>query len=141
MMDSETIGIIAAALASILGGQKLWEFLRARAELRAASDDKKAIGVGLYRDGLEAKIEALENDIKAANAKILDLTEKCARLETKLNFLESLNKAYKKRLDARAGDKDKSKSSTPTLQNALDALSWDEGDEDEEQAADEDKED
>ncbi len=126
MMENETIGVIVAALASILGGQKLWEFLRARAELRAASDDKKAIGEGLYRDGLEAKIEALQSEVKQANAKILELTEKCARLETKLNFLESLNKAYKKRLDG--GTKD-SATSTPTLQNALDAISWDEGEE------------
>ena len=116
-MTAEDISIIVGAAVTILSGSKLWDYLR-RKRLEQARDratDRKE--THLYRDDLRERVKELESKLEEAQKKITELASQCSALKAKVEILEALNADYKSRLASQ---------DTPTLQTALDSLSFDE---------------
>lgn len=86
MNSTEQILII---IGTIAGSTGLWKFFEARLKVKAEqrrSDIQNNDGAQ-YRDDLKNRVEKMSLALEEANAKILELTQKVAELETENKYL------------------------------------------------------
>lgn len=86
MNSTEQILII---IGTIAGSTGLWKFFEARLKVKAEqrrSDIENNDGAQ-YRDDLKNRVEKMSLALEEANAKILELTQKVAELETENKYL------------------------------------------------------
>lgn len=80
---------ILITIGTIAGSAGLWKFFEARLKVKAEerrSDIQNNDGVQ-YRDDLKNRVEKMSLALEEANAKILELTQKVAELETENKYL------------------------------------------------------
>ena len=80
---------ILITLGTIAGSAGLWKFFEARLKLKAEqrkNDLQNDDGVQ-YRDDLKNRVEKMSVALEEASAKILELTQKVAELETENRYL------------------------------------------------------
>mgnify|MGYP002395924502 FL=1 len=80
---------ILITLGTIAGSAGLWKFFEARLKLKAEqrkNDLQNDDGVQ-YRDDLKNRVEKMSLALEEASAKILELTQKVAELETENRYL------------------------------------------------------
>jgi peptidoglycan hydrolase CwlO-like protein len=80
---------ILITLGTIAGSAGLWKFFEARLKLKAEQrkDDIQNNDGVQYRDDLKNRVEKMSLDLEEANARILELTQKVAELETENRYL------------------------------------------------------
>ena len=81
---------ILITIGTIVGSAGLWKFFEARWKLRAEQrkDEIKNNDGVQYRDDLKNRVEKMSDALEEANAKILELTQKVAELETENKYLQ-----------------------------------------------------
>ena len=80
---------ILITIGTIAGSAGLWKFFEARLKVKAEqrrSDIENNDGAQ-YRDDLKNRVEKMSLALEEANAKILELTQKVAELETENKYL------------------------------------------------------
>ena len=80
---------ILITIGTIAGSAGLWKFFEARLKLKAEqrkNDLQNDDGVQ-YRDDLKNRVEKMSVALEEASAKILELTQKVAELETENRYL------------------------------------------------------
>lgn len=80
---------ILITIGTIAGSAGLWKFFEARLKLRAEQrKDELQNNDGVqYRDDLKNRVEKMSVALEEASAKILELTQKVAELETENKYL------------------------------------------------------
>ena len=80
---------ILITLGTIAGSAGLWKFFEARLKLKAEQrKDELQNNDGVqYRDDLKNRVEKMSLALEEASAKILELTQKVAELETENRYL------------------------------------------------------
>ena len=80
---------ILITLGTIAGSAGLWKFFEARLKLKAEQrkDDIQNNDGVQYRDDLKNRVEKMSVALEEANARILELTQKVAELETENRYL------------------------------------------------------
>jgi len=80
---------ILITLGTIAGSAGLWKFFEARLKLKAEQrkDDIQNNDGVQYRDDLKNRVEKMSLALEEANARILELTQKVAELETENRYL------------------------------------------------------
>lgn len=86
MNSTEQILII---IGTIAGSTGLWKFFEARLKVKAEQrrNDIQNNDGAQYRDDLKNRVEKMSLALEEANAKILELTQKVAELETENKYL------------------------------------------------------
>ena len=76
-------------LGTIAGSAGLWKFFEARLKLKAEQrkDDIQNNDGVQYRDDLKNRVEKMSLALEEANARILELTQKVAELQTENRYL------------------------------------------------------
>lgn len=80
---------ILITIGTIAGSAGLWKFFEARLKLKAEQrKDELQNNDGVqYRDDLKNRVEKMSVALEEASAKILELTQKVAELETENRYL------------------------------------------------------
>ena len=80
---------ILITLGTIAGSAGLWKFFEARLKLKAEQrkDDIQNYDGVQYRDDLKIRVEKMSLALEEANARILELTQKVAELQTENRYL------------------------------------------------------
>ena len=80
---------ILITLGTIAGSAGIWKFFEARLKLKAEQrKDELQNNDGVqYRDDLKNRVEKMSVALEEASAKILELTQKVAELETENKYL------------------------------------------------------
>jgi peptidoglycan hydrolase CwlO-like protein len=80
---------ILITLGTIAGSAGLWKFFEARLKLKAEQrkDDIQNNDGVQYRDDLKNRVEKMSLALEEANARILELTQKVAELQTENRYL------------------------------------------------------
>ena len=80
---------ILITLGTIAGSAGIWKFFEARLKLKAEQrKDELQNNDGVqYRDDLKNRVEKMSVALEEASAKILELTQKVAELETENRYL------------------------------------------------------
>jgi len=81
---------ILITIGTIAGSAGLWKFFEARLKMKAEQRKEEIEnndGVQ-YRDDLKNRVEKMSIALEEANAKILELTQKVAELETENKYLQ-----------------------------------------------------
>ena len=80
---------ILITLGTIAGSAGLWKFFEARLKLKAEQrkDDIQNNDGVQYRDDLKNRVEKMSVALEDANARILELTQKVAELQTENRYL------------------------------------------------------
>jgi peptidoglycan hydrolase CwlO-like protein len=81
---------ILITLGTIAGSAGIWKFFEARLKLKAEQrKDELQNNDGVqYRDDLKNRVEKMSVALEEASAKILELTQKVAELETENRYLQ-----------------------------------------------------
>lgn len=81
---------ILITIGTIAGSAGLWKFFEARLKMKAEQrKDEIQNNDGVqYRDDLKNRVEKMSMALEEANAKILELTQKVAELETENRYLK-----------------------------------------------------
>lgn len=80
---------ILITLGTIAGSAGLWKFFEARLKFKAEQrkDDIQNNDGVQYRDDLKNRVEKMSLALEEANARILELTQKVAELQTENRYL------------------------------------------------------
>lgn len=80
---------ILITLGTIAGSAGLWKFFEARLKMKAEQrkDDIQNNDGVQYRDDLKNRVEKMSLALEEANARILELTQKVAELQTENRYL------------------------------------------------------